>query len=76
MQHREGQLSKEGLAGQPQKSGGVFADGPQKGELLELSVGLANNLNTFTFELVKCIHFWFVLTGSLEPVPQPQETVF
>jgi len=50
---RKGDVAEERLAHEPQERRGVLAHGPQHGEVVEVLVGLAKNVDALVFELAE-----------------------
>jgi hypothetical protein len=49
-------VAEEGFPGQPEKNGGVLADGPKHAKPLEVPEGFAENINALLFQLVQIVH--------------------
>src|SRR5262249_60387439 len=52
----KGSASKKGFASEPQEHGRVLPHRPQHAQMIEVFVGLAQNVDALVFQLAKVIH--------------------
>ena len=51
MQQRKRHMPEKGLAGQPQQHGGILPHRPQHGEVIEMLIGFAKDIDALVFQL-------------------------
>ena len=56
MQQRKRDMAEKGLAGQPEQHGRIFPHRPEHGQIVEMLIGLPEDVDALVFKLTKMLH--------------------